>query len=126
MTLPVLGPMTLTGFEHAWYFLFLFVVAGLVGLYIAMQAARRKRLLRFANTELLESVSPRRPSRWRHLATILLMLSLVMLTIAMAAFPATVPWSCWSSACRSRCAPPTWHPAGWLPPRKPPNSSSTR
>ena len=84
MTLPVLGPMTLTGFEHVWYFLFLFVVLGLVGLYIAMQAARRKRLLRFANTELLESVAPKRPSRWRHLATILLMLSLVMLTIAMA------------------------------------------
>ena len=84
MTLPVLGPMTLTGFEHVWYFLFLFVVLGLVGLYIAMQAARRKRLLRFANTELLESVAPKRPSRWRHLATILLMLSLVMLTVAMA------------------------------------------
>ena len=80
MTLPVLGPMTLTGFDHAWYFLFLLVVAGLVGLYIATQRARRKRLLRFANTELLESVAPKRPSRWRHLATILLMLSLVMFT----------------------------------------------
>jgi Ca-activated chloride channel family protein len=84
MTLPVLGPMTLTGFEHPWWFLFILVVAGLVGLYIAMQAARRKRLLRFANTELLESVAPKRPSRWRHLATVLLMLSLVMFTIAMA------------------------------------------
>jgi Ca-activated chloride channel family protein len=84
MTLPVLGPMTLTGFDHPWWFLFILVVAGLVGLYIAMQAARRKRLLRFANTELLESVSPKRPSRWRHLATVLLMLSLVMFTIAMA------------------------------------------
>ena len=76
--------MTLTGFEHAWFFLFLFVVLGLVGLYIAMQAARRKRMLRFANTELLESVAPKRPSRWRHLATILLMLSLVLFTVAMA------------------------------------------
>ena len=84
MTLPVLGPMTLTGFDHVWFFLFLFVVLGLVGLYLAMQAARRRRLLRFANTELLESVAPKRPSRWRHLATVLLMLSLVMLTIAMA------------------------------------------
>ncbi|OBB01348.1 hypothetical protein A5662_13725 [Mycobacteriaceae bacterium 1482268.1] len=84
MTLPVLGPMTLTGFDHAWAFLFLFVVLGLVGLYIAIQAARRKRLLRFANTELLESVAPKRPSRWRHLATVLLMLSLVLFTIAMA------------------------------------------
>ena len=84
MTLPVLGPMTLTGFDHAWYFLFLLVVAGLVGLYIVNQRARRKRLLRFANTELLESVATKRPSRWRHLATVLLALSLVMFTVAMA------------------------------------------
>jgi Ca-activated chloride channel family protein len=34
MTLPLLGPMTLSGFEHVWFFLFLFVVLGLVGLYI--------------------------------------------------------------------------------------------
>jgi Ca-activated chloride channel family protein len=84
MTLPVLGPMTLTGFEHAWFFLFLFVVLGLVGLYIATQVARRRRIQRFANTELLESVAPKRPSRWRHLATVLVVLSLVMFTIAMA------------------------------------------
>jgi Ca-activated chloride channel family protein len=76
--------MTLTGFDHVWFFLFLVVVLGLVGLYLAMQAARRKRLQRFANTELLESVAPKRPSRWRHLATILLVLSLVLFTIAMA------------------------------------------
>ena len=63
MTLPLLGPMTLTGFEHVWFFLFLFVVLGLVGLYIVVQLARRKRMLRFANMELLESVAPKRPSR---------------------------------------------------------------
>src|SRR6476646_1310299 len=84
MTLPLLGPMTLSGFEHVWFFLFLFVVLGLVGLYIVVQLARRKRMLRFANMELLESVAPKRPSRWRHLATILLVLSLVLFTIAMA------------------------------------------
>ena len=84
MTLPLLGPMTLSGFEHVWFFLFLLVVLGLVGLYIVVQLARRKRMLRFANMELLESVAPKRPSRWRHLATILLVLSLVLFTIAMA------------------------------------------
>src|SRR6185437_9772414 len=84
MTLPLLGPMTLSGFEHVWFFLFLFVVLGLVGLYIVVQLARRKRMLRFANMELLESVAPKQPSRWRHLATILLVLSLVLFTIAMA------------------------------------------
>lgn len=84
MTLPLLGPMTLTGFAHAWFFLFLLVVAGLVGLYIVMQVARQKRILRFANMELLEKVAPKRPTRWRHLSAILLIVSLVLFTIAMA------------------------------------------
>jgi Ca-activated chloride channel family protein len=84
MTLPLLGPMTLTGFDHAWYFLFLVVVLGFVALYIGVQRARKKRMLRFANTELLESVAPQRPSRWRHVPTILLVLSLLLFTVAMA------------------------------------------
>jgi Ca-activated chloride channel family protein len=84
MAVPLLGPMTLSGFGHAWYFLFLLVVLGLIGLYIIVQLARKKRLLRFANMELLESVAPKRPTRWRHLPTILLVLSLLLLTVAMA------------------------------------------
>src|SRR3954468_921519 len=84
MTLPLLGPMTLTGFDHPWFFLFLIAVLGLAGLYIVVQLARRKRMLRFANTELLESVAPKRPPRWRHVPTILLVTSLVLFTVAMA------------------------------------------
>jgi Ca-activated chloride channel family protein len=84
MTFPLLGPMTLSGFEHPWFFLFLLVIAGLVGLYVIVQYARQKRVLRFANMELLESVAPKRPTRWRHLSAILLIASLVLLTIAMA------------------------------------------
>ena len=84
MTLPLLGPMSLTGFDHALYFLFLLVVLGLVALYVIVQRARKQRMLRFANMELLESVAPKRPSRWRHLSAILMVLSLVLLTIAMA------------------------------------------
>ncbi|WP_179473456.1 VWA domain-containing protein [Mycolicibacterium vinylchloridicum] len=84
MTLPLLGPMTLSGFEHPWFFLFLLVIAGLVGLYVIVQYARQKRVLRFANMELLESVAPKRPTRWRHLSAILLIASLILLTIAMA------------------------------------------
>jgi Ca-activated chloride channel homolog len=84
MTLPLLGPMTLSGFEHVWFFLFLLVVLGLIGLYIVVQLARHKRMLRFANMELLESVAPKRPSRWRHLPAILLVLSLLLFTVAMA------------------------------------------
>jgi Ca-activated chloride channel family protein len=76
--------MTLSGFEHAWFFLFLLVVLGLIGLYIVVQLARQRRMLRFANMELLESVAPKRPSRWRHLPAILLVLSLLLFTVAMA------------------------------------------
>ena len=84
MTLPLLGPMTLSGFEHKWYFLFLLVILGLVGLYIVAQLARQRRLLRFANMELLESVAPKRPTRWRHLPAILVVAALLLLTVAMA------------------------------------------
>ena len=84
MNIPLLGPMSLTGFEHTWYFLFLIVVAVLVGLYIAAQLARQRRVLRFANMELLESVAPQRPNNWRHLPAILLVAALVLFTIAMA------------------------------------------
>ncbi len=85
MTLPLLGRMTLSGFEHPWYFVFLLVVLGIIGFYIVVQLARKKRILRFANTELLESVAPNRPTRWRHLPAILLVISLLLFTIAMAA-----------------------------------------
>jgi Ca-activated chloride channel homolog len=84
MTLPLLGPMTLSGFEHKWYLLFLLVVLGLIGLYIIAQLARQRRVLRFANMELLESVAPERPTRWRHVPAILLVLSLLLFTVAMA------------------------------------------
>src|SRR5215467_13866779 len=84
MTLPLLGPMTLSGFEHAWFFLFLIAVAAIVVLYILVQLARHRRMLRFANMDLLESVAPKRPSRWRHLPAILLVASLVLFTVAMA------------------------------------------
>src|SRR6476661_8182858 len=84
MTLPLLGPMTLSGFEHKWYFLFLLVVFGVIALYIVVQLARRKRVLRLSNMELLESVAPQRPKRWRHLPAILLVASLPLLTVAMA------------------------------------------
>ncbi|HZE15758.1 MAG TPA: VWA domain-containing protein [Mycobacterium sp.] len=84
MTLPLLGPMTLSGFAHPWFFLFLLVALGLIAMYIIAQVARQRRMLRFANMEMLESVAPKRPTRWRHLSAILLTVSLVLLTIAMA------------------------------------------
>jgi Ca-activated chloride channel family protein len=76
--------MSLSGFEHKWFFLFLLAVLGLVGLYLVVQRARQKRILRFANMELLEKVAPKQPTRWRHLPAILLVSALVLLTVAMA------------------------------------------
>ncbi|BBZ45633.1 VWA domain-containing protein [Mycobacterium parmense] len=84
MKLPLLGPVSLTGFQNAWFFLFLLVVALVVVGYVAQQFARRRRVLRFANMEVLERVAPARPSKWRHVPTILLATSLVLLTTAMA------------------------------------------
>jgi Ca-activated chloride channel family protein len=84
MTLPLLGPLSLSGFEHMWYLLFFLVIAGLIALYLVVQRARNRRVLRFANMELLESVAPKRPAKWRHVPAILLIAALTLLTIAMA------------------------------------------
>src|ERR1700677_4669815 len=84
MRLPLLGPVSLAGFQNAWFFLFLLIVLPMVGIYVAQQYARRRRVLRFANMEVLQRVAPSRLSRWRHVPTILLATSLVLLTTAMA------------------------------------------
>jgi Ca-activated chloride channel family protein len=84
MKLPLLGPVSLTGFQNGWFFLFLLIVLLVIGIYVAQQYARRRRVLRFANMEVLERVAPKRPTRWRHVPTILLVTSLVLLTTAMA------------------------------------------
>ena len=85
MTLPLLGPVSLTGFTHLWWFaLFLVAVLALIGWYLVAQRARRRRLQQFANTELLDSVAPHRPSRWRHVPAALLLVSLLLCTVALA------------------------------------------
>jgi Ca-activated chloride channel homolog len=82
--LPLLGPVSLTGFQHAWFFLFLLIVLLVAGLYVVMLFTRRRRVLRFANMDVLNSVAPVRLGRWRHVPTILLVTALVLLTTAMA------------------------------------------
>ena len=85
MNIPLLGPVSLTGFSHIWWLVFfLLIVLGLAGLYFYAQRARRKRLQQFANTELLDSVAPRRPSVWRHVPAALLGIALLFCTIALA------------------------------------------
>ncbi|WP_108920607.1 VWA domain-containing protein [Mycobacterium montefiorense] len=84
MTVPMLGPLTTSGFEHKWWFLFVFVVIGLVGLYVLALISRRRRLLRFANMDILERVAPTGSRRWRHLPAILLVVALLASTVGLA------------------------------------------
>jgi len=84
VNLPLIGPLPLSDFTHPWFFLFLFVVVGLVVLYFTVQQARQRRLERFANSTMIAGVSPRPPSRWRHVPAALVAVALVMVTIAMA------------------------------------------
>ena len=84
MTLPLLGPLSLSGFANAWFFCFLVVVGALLAMYVVATRARRRRVLRFANLDLLQAVSPPPQRRWRHLPAALLVASLALLTTAMA------------------------------------------
>lgn len=101
MTVPVLGPMSLSGFTHQWYFLYLLAVLGIVSLYLVVLFARQRRVMRFANMDLLASVAPTGSKRWRQLPADLLVTAMLMLTIAIAG-PAndvrnreTARSSCW-------------------------------
>jgi Ca-activated chloride channel homolog len=67
MNVPLTGPLTLSGFRELVVFVYLLVILGLIGVYIVVQPARRKRVLRFANMELLQKVAPKQSTRWRHL-----------------------------------------------------------
>lgn len=79
------APLALSGFDHCWFFLYLLVVAAVAAAYVVITRRRRKRVLRFANMAVLQSVAPARSgSRWRHLPAVLLVMSLVLLTAAMA------------------------------------------
>jgi Ca-activated chloride channel family protein len=55
-----------------------------IAAYLVVQRARQRRVLRFANMELLERVAPQRSNRFRHLPAILTALCLVLLSIALA------------------------------------------
>jgi Ca-activated chloride channel homolog len=86
MTVPLLGPLALSGFTHAWFFLYLLIVVALAAVYVVVQFARHRRVLRFANMELLAKVAPvANRHRWRHVPAILLVIALVMLAVALAA-----------------------------------------
>jgi Ca-activated chloride channel family protein len=84
MTAPGIGFLSVSGFQNPWLFVLLLVPMGLVLAYVAAQIRRRRRLLRFTDTELLESVAPRRPHPWRHVPIAVMLIALVLLTVAVA------------------------------------------
>ncbi|MGW4062514.1 VWA domain-containing protein [Amycolatopsis sp. NPDC004747] len=76
--------MSLTGFASPWWFLLLIAVAAVVVGYVLAQRARWKRTMRFANLDLLEKVAPKSQGWVRHLPAVLIVLSLLLLTVALA------------------------------------------
>lgn len=80
-----MNSLSLSGFTAPWFFLYLAIVGVAVAAYIVIQRTRSRRVLRFANTALLEQVAAgRKPRRWRHLPAALLVAALALLTTAMA------------------------------------------
>jgi Ca-activated chloride channel family protein len=76
--------VSLTGFAAPWWFLLLLAVAAVAIGYVLAQRARRKRTMRFANLALLEKVAPKSQGWVRHLPAVLIVLSLLILTVALA------------------------------------------
>ncbi|MFP5021324.1 VWA domain-containing protein [Pseudonocardia phyllosphaerae] len=71
-------------FVSPWWLLALVVVAALAVGYVWLLRRRRSDVLRFTNLELLETVMPKRPGRWRHVPVIALLTALALLTVALA------------------------------------------
>lgn len=76
--------MSLSGFAAPWWFLLVLVIAALVAGYVLALRSRRKRTMRFTNLELLERVAPKSQGRVRHVPAALLVVSLLVLTVALA------------------------------------------
>lgn len=84
MTVPGLGDLSLAGFQDPWLFVFAVVPAALVMLYVRAVIGRRRRLRRFGDPDLMDAVAPRRPHPLRHVPIVLFVVSLVLLTVALA------------------------------------------
>jgi Ca-activated chloride channel homolog len=76
--------MALGGFSAPGWLGLLGLVAAVVVGYVWVQRRARRYLLRFANLELLERITPRRPGWPRHIPAGLLILALLLLTLGLA------------------------------------------
>ncbi len=77
MSLPGVGPLPLYGFQRPGLLLFGLVPLALLVVYVLVAARRRSRLRRFTEAEVAQPF-------WRHLPIAVSLLSLVLLTIALA------------------------------------------
>lgn len=76
--------ISLSGFQHHWIFLLGLVPIGLLLVYVGAQIRRRRRVRRYTEPELLDSVAPQGPNPWRHVPIALLLVALLLLTVALA------------------------------------------
>ncbi|NUS43368.1 MAG: VWA domain-containing protein [Mycobacteriaceae bacterium] len=76
--------MSLSDFSAPIWLAFALVVLVLAVGYVLVQRQRQKRMLRFANLEMLETVATDKPNRLRHLPTALGLAGLLLLTVALA------------------------------------------
>src|SRR6202048_226439 len=84
MTVPGFGAVSLSGFQHTWLLGFALVPIGLLALYVLAQIRRRRRMRRFTDPELADTVVPTRESRWRHVPIAMLLIALLLLTVSLA------------------------------------------
>src|SRR5437660_5374037 len=77
MSLPVIGPLPFYGFQRPALLLFGLIPLALLVVYVVVQAGRRRRLHRYTDAEVPQSL-------WRHLPIAVSVLSLALLTIALA------------------------------------------
>ncbi|GAC57266.1 hypothetical protein GOHSU_18_00210 [Gordonia hirsuta DSM 44140 = NBRC 16056] len=71
-------------FAHPWWLLTSLLVLVLVGAYVYEMRRRKARALRFANLDVLKTVTPQARDRFRHVPFALLATGLLLLTIALA------------------------------------------
>ncbi len=84
VTVPGLGLLSVSGFENPAWLLLLFAPVAVLVVYIAVNRRRRQRMHEFAAPAAIDSIAPARPSAWRHLPMVVMLVALVPLTIAIA------------------------------------------
>ena len=84
MTVPGLGELSASGFQNPGMFAFVLVPVGLLVLYLVAVIRRRRRLDRFMNADLIDSVVSRRAHPLRHVPIVLFLVALLLLGVALA------------------------------------------